>query len=199
MELVPDLSIGLWNAWIIVVIALAASFLPFVFGGEVADQRMADEPDIADSPTRVKAGFVITHLILMPFTLIYSIFVPLAVGTAWLYVGLIVSGCGIAMALAASVTFSTAPLDQPLMTGVYAISRHPMYVSGALVYAGVGLAGTSWVFLMSAVIEIIAYACVVPEEEQVMVDKYGAAYIDYTQRTPRWIGIPGHGPQTRAA
>ena len=37
MELVPDLSIGLWNTWIIVVIALAASFLPFMFGGELSE------------------------------------------------------------------------------------------------------------------------------------------------------------------
>ena len=102
-------------------------------------------------------------------------------------------------ALAASVTFSTAPLDQPLTTGVYAISRHPMYVSGALVYTGVGLAGTSWVFMVCAVVEIVAYAGVVPIEEQVMLDKYGTAYRDYTQRTSRWIGLPRQAPQTRAA
>ena len=199
MELLPDFSIGLWNAWIIMVIAFAAMFAPFVFGGEVAEQRMADEPDFGDSPARAKAGVVITHGILMPFTLIYSIFVPLALGTPWLFVGLVVSGLAIAMALAASVTFITAPLDEPLTTGVYAISRHPMYVSGAVLYAGVGLAGTSWVFLVCAAINIIAYAGVIPTEEQVMLGKYGSAYRDYMESTPRWFGLPGHTPHTRAA
>jgi protein-S-isoprenylcysteine O-methyltransferase Ste14 len=199
MELVPDLSIGLWNAWIIMVIALCAAFLPFVFGGEVAERRMEGESESSDRPARFRVGVVVTHGILMPFTLVYSIFVPMALGTAWLYAGLIVSGLAIAMALAASIAFSTAPLDRPLTTGVYAVSRHPMYVSQAMVYAGVGLAGTSWVFLVCAVIAIVAYAGVATIEEGGMSDKYGTAYREYMQRTPRWIGLPTHSPETRAA
>jgi protein-S-isoprenylcysteine O-methyltransferase Ste14 len=197
VELLPDLSIGLWNAWIIMVIALATTFVPFMFGAKAAEQRMADEPDIGEYPTRSRVGVIVTHAVLMPFTLIYSIFVPLALGTPWLVVGLAVSGLAISMSLATSVTFITAPLDRPITTGIYAISRHPMYVSGILVYAGIGLAGTSWVFVACAVIEALGYAAIAPAEEDVMLDKYGAAYRDYLHRTPRWMGLPGrtsHAP-----
>ena len=65
-----------------------------------------------------------------------------------------------------------------------------MYVAGSLVYVGVGLAGTSWVFLGFAVIAMLAWRGGVPEEERNMVAKYGTAYEDYMRRTPRWIGLP---------
>ncbi len=199
MELLPDLSIGFWNAWILMVVALAATFLPFLFGGRTAEQRMADEPDFGEYPIRCKAGVIVTHAVLMPFTLIYSIFVPLALGTPWLYAGLAVYGIATSTYLATSVAFITAPLDEPMTTGVYAISRHPMYVSGILVYAGIGLAGTSWVFVACAAVAALGYAGVAPAEEDVMLEKYGAAYRDYMHTTPRWLGLPGHTSHARTA
>jgi protein-S-isoprenylcysteine O-methyltransferase Ste14 len=65
-----------------------------------------------------------------------------------------------------------------------------MYVSGILLYAGVGLACSSWVFLLCAVVDVVAWQLAIPEEERNMTEKYGAAYEDYRRRTPRWIGFP---------
>jgi len=189
MPLAPDLEFGLWNAWIIVVIFLGASFLPFFAGGKKADARMEDEPGFKEFSTGTRVAVIVDHLVLMPLTLIYSFFVPLEQGNWWLYSGLIVSAVAIVMALAASVSFATAPLDGPMTDGVYAISRHPMYVAGILVYAGVGLAGASWIFLACAVVDFVAWQIAVPEEERNMVAKYGTPYEDYMGRTPRWIGL----------
>ena len=190
MALVPDFEFGLWNAWIIIVISFVVSFLPLMVGGKKVEARTEGEPAFRETGTSFRAGIIVTHAVLMPLTLIYSFFVPLEQGNWWLYSGLLVSAAGIIMVAAASVTFATAPLGAPMTHGVYAISRNPMYLSGFLVYAGVGLAGTSWVFLVCAVVEIGAYGLAVPEEERNMVAKYGSAYEDYMQRTPRWIGLP---------
>jgi protein-S-isoprenylcysteine O-methyltransferase Ste14 len=190
MTLVPDFDIGLWNAWIIMVAFLAASFLPFFVWSENADARMEGDPGFKASGPGARLAFVVTHLVLMPFTLVYSFFVPLERGTWWLYSGLIVSGAAILMALWTSVLFATAPVDRPITHGVYAVSRHPMYVAGVGAYAGIGLAGTSWVFLACAAAEMAAWAVAVPEEERNLVAKYGVAYTEYVQRTPRWLGLP---------
>jgi protein-S-isoprenylcysteine O-methyltransferase Ste14 len=190
MPLVPDFEFGLWNAWIIVVVFLGASFLPFFVGGKKADARMEDEPGFKEFSTGTRVAVIVDHLVLMPLTLIYSFFVPLEQGNWWLYSGLIVSVVAIVMAFAASVSFATAPLDGPMTDGVYAISRHPMYAAGILVYAGVGLAGASWIFLACAVVDFVVWQIAVPEEERSMVAKYGTPYEDYMQRTPRWIGLP---------
>jgi protein-S-isoprenylcysteine O-methyltransferase Ste14 len=151
---------------------------------------MEGEPGFGKAGIGVRVAIIVTHVFLMPLTLAYSFFVPLEHGSWWLYAGLAVSLLGVALVLAASVTFVTAPLEEPLTTGAYAVSRHPIYASTFLVYAGVGLAGTSWVFLLAAVIGIGAYRLGVPEEERNMRVKYGPAYEDYMRRTPRWLGIP---------
>jgi protein-S-isoprenylcysteine O-methyltransferase Ste14 len=190
MSLVPDFDFGLWNAWIIVVVYLAVSFVPFMLGGKTAEDRMEGEPGFKDWSTAARVTAIVDHGILMPLTLIYSFFVPLERGNWWLYTGLLVCAIAIVIAAAASAAFATAPLEEPMTTGAYAISRHPMYVTGILLYLGVGLAGTSWIFLLCAVIDFAVWRMAVPEEEHHMVAKYGSAYEDYLQRTPRWIGWP---------
>ena len=126
MTLVPDFEFRLWNAWIILAVFYLVSFLPFFVGGKRADPRMESEPAFKETGTGYRAAIVVTHLVLMPLTLIYSFFVPLERSGWWLYSGLIVSAVAIVMALVASVFFVTAPLDAPMTQGIYAISRHPM-------------------------------------------------------------------------
>jgi protein-S-isoprenylcysteine O-methyltransferase Ste14 len=74
--------------------------------------------------------------------------------------------------------------------GVYAVSRHPGYFGFFLAYVGIGLACASWVFLLGALVWIVAWHFGVIEEERIMLEKYGDAYAEYMNRTPRWIGLP---------
>lgn len=194
MSLVPDLEFGLWNAWMIVVALLLASFVPPMVRGEKAEARM--EADSQEWNWRTRVGVIVTHAILMPLTLVYSFFVPLETRSWWLFSGLAVCVVGISLALSASILFATAPLDRPITHGAYSVSRHPMYVASSLVYFGIGLAGTSWVFLVCAVLNIVAYALVVPEEEEEMVARFGTTYQGYMQRTPRWFGWAGANKRT---
>ncbi len=134
---------------------------------------------------------IITHIIIMPFTIIYSFFLPLKLGTVWFYVGVPISILGIIMVFMAGVSFATAPLDKPMTKGVYSISRNPMYFSGFLQYLGIGICCLSWVYILCAVAFIISFHIgVVQSEEPSLIEKYGDAYREYMNRTPRWIGIP---------
>lgn len=188
MTWMPDFEIGLWNVWIIAVVFYAAAFLPLVLGGERVEARVEGEDDSQDWGPGLRAAYYVDHLLLMPLTLLYAVFVPLERDNWWLYSGLVVSAIAIVMVLSASVSFATAPTDRPMSTGVYAISRHPMYVSKIVLFVGMGLAGSSWVFLVCAAVDIYVWRMAIPEEEQVMLAKYGAAYQDYIDRTPRWLG-----------
>jgi protein-S-isoprenylcysteine O-methyltransferase Ste14 len=190
VSLVPEFDIGWWNAWIILIPFYLVSFAPFMFGAETSEARMDGEPSWRQCGPGVRMATIVTHGIFMPLTPLYALFVPLERGTWWLYAGLVVSAAATALALAAALSFARAPLDRPMTHGAYTISRHPMYVSMTVIYVGVGLAATSWVFLVCAVIEAMAWRAAVPEEERIMVDEYGVAYQAYMQRTPRWIGPP---------
>jgi protein-S-isoprenylcysteine O-methyltransferase Ste14 len=197
MSLTPEFELGLWNAWIITVLGfilpnITSYIMPQKYK-EVVNKRMGKIKWSEFSKT-VKIVLIITQVIIMPFTIIYSFFLPLKLGTVWFYVGLPISILGIIMPFVAGVSFATAPLDKPITTGVYRISRNPEYFSVFLQYLGIGMSGLSWVFILCAVAWIISFHIeVVQSEEPSLIEKYGDAYREYMNRTPRWIGIPKSG------
>jgi protein-S-isoprenylcysteine O-methyltransferase Ste14 len=190
MSLVPEFELGLWNAWFIAVLGFLLPWIPAYINKEVANKRMGRIKWNEFSKT-VKTTMIITQGIIIPFTIIYSFFLPLKLGTVWFYVGLPISVVGIIMPIIAGVSFATAPLDKPLTTGVYRVTRNPEYLSVFLQYLGIGISCLSWIFLVCAVTWIISFHIeVVQSEEPSLIHKYGAAYKEYMAQTPRWIGIP---------
>ena len=199
MSLVPAFELGVWNAWIITILGIIlpniTSFIMPKKYKEVVKTRMGEFTWSGFSKT-VKILFIITQVIIMPFTIVYSFFLPLRLGTVWLYVGLPISILGIIMPFVAQVSFATAPLDKPITTGVYSISRNPEYFSVFLQYLGIGIGGLSWVFILCAVAWILSFHIAVKQsEEPSLIEKYGDAYREYMNRTPRWIGIPKSGKE----
>lgn len=190
MSFMPAFEIGLWNAWIFTVLFFAAGFIPLYIDYEKTEKMVEGEPTGSEINKTTKITHVITHMIIMPFTLIYSIFLPLKLGTLWFYAGLPIYLLGLVMALMFSISFATAPLGEPISKGVYAISRHPGYFGFFLGLVGIGIACASWVFLLCALVWIVSWHFGVIEEEQILLEKYGDAYREYMNRTPRWIGMP---------
>ena len=196
MSLVPEFELGLWNAWIVTALGfltMGGGLFPlWLIAKETTEKRIAEGEDLTWSEISKtdKIVILITHVIIMPFTIIYSIFVPLKLGTVWFYAGILISFLGIVMGFMAGFSFATAPLDKPMTKGVYSISRHPMYLGGFLEYVGIGIACVSWVFLLCAMVWIISFHIGTINEERSLIKKYGNAYRKYMNRTPRWIGIP---------
>ena len=189
MSLVPAFEIGIWNAWILSIILYVAAFVPLSMNNEKVEKRMEGEPKGSEQKKVARIVHVITHVIIMPFTLIYSIFLPLQLGMWWFYTGLLIYLLGLVMVFMVSISFSSAPLGEPLSKGVYAISRHPQYLGGFLAYAGIGIACASWVFLLCALVWIVSWQFAVDEEERILLEKYGDEYRQYMNQTPRWIGF----------
>jgi protein-S-isoprenylcysteine O-methyltransferase Ste14 len=190
MSLIPVFELGIWNAWILQVIFYLSMFIPNLFLDKEAkkrSKRMSQFPPIKKTE---KILAVSTHAIIMPVVLIYSIFLPLKIGTAWLYAGLTVFAASLIISITALFNIASAPVDKPVTKGMYKISRHPMYFSGFLMFLGVGISCASWLVLLLAVVWIVFWQIVVPTEEKFLIEKYGDDYRNYLNRTPRWIGLP---------
>lgn len=108
---------------------------------------------------------------------------------------LLLSGIGVislarrALARFRQPTDPGQPTSQIVTTGVYALSRNPLYLGAVLVLAGLALAfNLLWagVLLLPAVL-LCHYVLIVPEERY-LAARFGATYQAYTTSVRRWLG-----------
>ena len=184
MSAIPAFEIGVWNAWIFMLI----NFLPMPIVMRVHKGLLEDS--LKSYGEAHKAVYYI-EWILWALAFVYSIFLPLRLGTIWFYVGLPIALVGVVTYIMIMVSFVTTPLGkEPVTTGLYRYSRHPMYVSQLVMFIGVGIASASWLFLLLTIVYTALSLIYVGTEEHICLEKYGDAYREYMERTPRWVGIP---------
>jgi protein-S-isoprenylcysteine O-methyltransferase Ste14 len=123
---------------------------------------------------------------------IYSVFLPLKIGTIWFYIGLPLSLIGLVGNVFVYLDWFNTPAGEPVTRGIYRYSRHPMYVAMVLLFLGVSVISASWVFLLFTIITGVGvtHPYFVKIEEAFTIGHYGVVYLEYMYRTPRWIGIP---------
>ena len=201
MSLIPAFELGFWNAWIFVLYVIFSAVLPYLLSGWLIDEKILEklgsqsksekEGTATDMPlneTEKKISNIISFLL---FALIaYSIFLPLKLGTVWFFAGFLVYLLGAIITTIAMLELLTNAVDKPVTKGVYRFSRNPGYFGMCLIFGGTGIACVSWVFLLLTTVFIILSHIFVVSEERSCLQKYGNAYREYMNRTPRWIGIP---------
>ncbi|HEY78164.1 MAG TPA: isoprenylcysteine carboxylmethyltransferase family protein [Dehalococcoidia bacterium] len=187
MSLIPAFEIGVLNAWIFMIWLVIQNFGIRLIGKELY-QRAGDPPDMKASHMHKIASYISMPLWLL--TTAYSIFLPLQLATIWFYIGLAIFLLGLIMNIFATINFATTPMAEPVIKGVYSYSRHPIYIAILLIYLSVGIASASWIFLLVVIIWAVLVSVSATDEERYCLKKYGEAYHDYMNRTPRWVGIP---------
>ncbi len=110
-----------------------------------------------------------------------------AIGLALVAVGEWVRLAGVAAA--GTVTRRRSRKVQRLVTyGPFAWSRNPLYNGNLLVWLGfVIISGVLWFLPVAVLIFVIEYTLIVRYEEGVLESIFGAEYLAYKERTPRWI------------
>lgn len=73
-------------------------------------------------------------------------------------------------------------------SGIYAISRNPMYLSLLLLYTGLALwFGNWWTLLLLPVLAIVITYFIIKPEERYLERAFGKTYFDYKQKVRRWL------------
>lgn len=81
------------------------------------------------------------------------------------------------------------PTSKVVRTGVFAISRNPLYLGVALVLLGMALAlNVLWALVMLLLSIILCHYVLIIPEEQYLAVKFGDEYKDYTASVYRWLG-----------
>jgi len=81
------------------------------------------------------------------------------------------------------------PTRKVIKTGVFSISRNPLYLGSAILFLGIALALKTYWILIALLISIIVchYILIVPEEKY-LAAKFGGEYQEYTETVRRWFG-----------
>jgi len=190
MSLIPEFELGLWNAWILLLLqqGLPSVLLIPIYRDVYKDVWKVWKKASTEAERDRRLEYIAYFVYFAVFA--YSLFLPLKLNTVWFYVGLFVYLLGVIFDIMAGVSWATNPLDKPITTGVYSISRHPMDFAGFLGIIGTGIACMSWVFLLLGIVLITLMNMSAVDEERFCLKKFGNAYREYMNRTPRWIGIP---------
>ena len=185
MSVIPAFELGLWNAWILVIPILIISF---------SDMRVtaARESGKAGDFQLTRKENRLTYAVFLPMVVswVYAVFLPLQLGTIWLYSGLIICLFGMIFTIVAILNFATSPKDKVITTGLYRFTRNPTYIGMILMQIGLGIACSSWLYLLLTVALMILLNANLSAEERYCLYRYGDDYRKYKNNTPRWIGIP---------
>ena len=185
MSFIPAFELGLWNAWILIIPILIISF---------SDMRAtaSRESGKAGDFQLTRKENRLTYAVFLPMVVswVYAVFLPLQLGTTWLYSGLIICLFGMIFTSVAILNFATSPKDKVITKGLYRFTRNPTYIGIILMQIGLGIACSSWLYLLLTLALMILLNANLSAEERYCLYRYGDAYQKYKNSTPRWIGIP---------
>jgi protein-S-isoprenylcysteine O-methyltransferase Ste14 len=195
MSLIPAFELGVWNAWIFFLLhqGLVSFSLILLFRGVwkgVWDAWKKDKSSFEKSSIKTDRRLEYIQYFVFIAVFVFMIFTPLRLNTFWFYFGLFIYLLGVGFDFMAGVSWATNPLDKPITTGIYRISRHPMDFGNVVAVIGTGIACASWLFPLLGIIMISLMNMSAVHEERFCLEKYGDSYRKYMNRTPRWIGIP---------
>lgn len=186
MSIVPVFKIGLGNVWLFMSVFLL-QMVVMVF----ADRRIMEKshvPPEARITSAERYAGILGNLVWM-ISLVYSIFLPLKLGSVWFYFGSTVFGIGLILLSLATVSFITTPADQVISRGIYRFSRHPMYLATFFIILGAGIASASWLLILLSLVIALCFRWEALIEERFCLKKYGDVYRVYLKQVPRWFGV----------
>ncbi len=188
MSLIPtSFKIGVGNGWIFMSVFLL-QMMVILFLNKQAGEKGHIPAGIKRTKAEICAGYFANFIWLL--TLVLSVFLPLQINTYWFYIGFFLFLFGLVILSFATFDFITTPADQVISKGVYKFSRHPMYLATFAICIGTGIACFSKLFILLTILMVVFFYIEAVAEEKYCLNKYREDYLDYINRTPRWLGVP---------
>lgn len=142
--------------------------------------------------------FGIPFLVAIALQLLVPISLPHGFFTsAFIPVGVILIVVGVSLAVLArrelarygQPTDPGLPTSKVIFTGVFSISRNPLYLGGVFLLAGISLAlNLPWVLILLIPSLVACHYILIAPEESYLAAKFGEQYRMYIATVHRWIG-----------
>lgn len=109
--------------------------------------------------------------------------------------GLLLCGAGLILLALSVIAFAAPPPDGVCRSGVYRLSRNPMYLAYFLYFLGCGLLARSPLLCGLALTLQISAHWVIRAEERWCAQCLGEPYLRYARDVPRYLGLPAKKPR----
>lgn len=157
-------------------------------------QQPGDAPDTAG----VILPPPVILLVFIVFGAVLEIFVPRPFAPDWAqtYLGPALVVGAVAVAIIAERQFKRAgtsakpwvPTTAIVTTGMFSVSRNPMYVAMVVLLFGLAFAGnTLWILTATVGFVGVMHYGVILREEAYLERRFGTVYTDYKAKVRRWI------------
>ena len=157
---------------------------------------MANEHDHPNIPRNVHPPVLALLCIVLAYFLGRLLPLPFAMPAVLRNIGLLLSFVGFLLGIGAFLEFRKArtTLDphgsskQIVTSGIYRVSRNPIYLGFLLMVIGLPLtSGLYWGIVLAPLYVMMMDRLVIRHEEAYLEKKFGKTYISYTSRVRRWL------------
>ncbi|MBN1874791.1 MAG: DUF1295 domain-containing protein [Anaerolineae bacterium] len=187
MNIFADHTFGFFNLWLLVILYACPILLTLIFRKHVFHPT-ASRFSSSRSAWEYKLFIISKILMLMYF--LYAIVIPIRLDSSSAIIGLIIYIIGFTFYSVAWITIAKSGVGKVFSSGLFRFSRHPVYLSSAIQFIGVGFISKSWFFLGLSLLVGISHLRNALAEEQICLEVFGDEYRQYMVSTPRWFGWP---------
>jgi protein-S-isoprenylcysteine O-methyltransferase Ste14 len=140
-------------------------------------------------------AYVLASIVLMA-ALHFTVPAARLIASPWNFLGVIPLAVGIVINIVADRAFHRAgttvkPFQQStslITTGVYRLSRHPMYLGLVLVVLGIAvITGSLTPLLVVPIFALLLDRKFIAAEERLLEKRFGSAWLEYKKSVRRWI------------
>jgi protein-S-isoprenylcysteine O-methyltransferase Ste14 len=193
MSILSEHSLGFCNLWLLMVVYALPIILTVIFRKRIFQSTSSR---FSSSRKSREYNLFIGSKILMLIYFLYAILIPVHINTIAAIFGLVIYSVGFAFYSASWITIAKTEKGKVFSQGPFRLSRHPVYVSSGILFAGAGLVSQSWVYLGLSLLVGISHMSNALVEEKICLETFGDQYRQYMDGTPRWFGWPTRKPNS---
>jgi len=183
MEFFPRLELGWVNGWIFLLIFFSIFGIFLLTCSKEVISRLYDETGWTKFQkiyTKLAKICGLIHSILVIIT-------PLKIVSIEFIIGIIIFIFGNIGFIVALQNFKTAPLDKPISSGLYKVSRNPQMVFLFFVSIGNSILIGSWTAIFIVIFSVIFSHFRILGEEKRLTKQYGNTYLEFKKKVPRYF------------
>lgn len=187
MNLIPEFAISWMNGFWFSLLFIITNLIIIKVFPKHYKKRVLAMPKF-DNPLTQAIG--IFNFILFQGLIIISIFIPVKYKSVFFIPGIVLFFIGYVFYIISLIDYATTNPDKPVVKGIYMYSRNPQQIMTIIMWLGIGLTMSNFLVLIICLIQVITVYPTFIAQEKYCIEKYGDAYCEYMNRTPRYLGSP---------